>query len=107
MWRLSSGVISFDVIVCADENGGWDNIQKVDKTGETAVIIFGMDYNEEYKLFIQWITDPENSGIAGPLVYTREEDAFARLFAAYLNCRYPPAPSNHPAHTDGQVGGFR
>lgn len=30
-----------DIIVCADENGGWDNIVKVDYVGKTPAIIFG------------------------------------------------------------------
>lgn len=30
-----------EVIVCADENGGWDNILKVDNVGNTPAIIFG------------------------------------------------------------------
>lgn len=30
-----------DVIVCADENGGWDNIIEIGKVGETPAIIFG------------------------------------------------------------------
>lgn len=63
-------------------------------------VILLMDYRIEYKKFIRWVTDPENSGIAGPLVYTKEEDAFAKLFASYLNCRYPPSPYNHPVHAD-------
>jgi hypothetical protein len=30
-----------NVVVCADEHGGWDNIQKIGKVGETPAIIFG------------------------------------------------------------------
>jgi len=30
-----------EVIVCADEKGGWDNIIEVGKVGETPAIIFG------------------------------------------------------------------
>ena len=30
-----------EVIVCADEEGGWDNISSVGKVGETPAIVFG------------------------------------------------------------------
>ena len=30
-----------EVIVCADEQGGWDNIISIGKVGETQAIIFG------------------------------------------------------------------
>jgi len=30
-----------EVIVCADGNGGWNNIKKIGKAGETPAIIFG------------------------------------------------------------------
>lgn len=30
-----------EVIVCADENGGWDNIKKIGKVNGSPAIIFG------------------------------------------------------------------
>ena len=30
-----------DVVVCADENGGWDNITELGRIGGTAAIFFG------------------------------------------------------------------
>jgi len=30
-----------EVVVCADEKGGWDNIQRVGVVGQTAAIFFG------------------------------------------------------------------
>lgn len=30
-----------EVIVCMDEQGGWDNIDRIGKVGETPAIIFG------------------------------------------------------------------
>ena len=50
-----------------------------------------MDYIDEYKNFIEWISDPGVAGKMGPVKYNREEEVFGQLFAAYLNCRYPPA----------------
>ena len=37
------------VIVCADENGGWDNIKEIGKVGEIPAIIFGggSPFNDE------------------------------------------------------------
>lgn len=61
-----------------------------------------MSFDKDYQEFIEWITDPEKSGSMGPVKYTKEEDAFARLFAAYLNCRYPSAPPNNAMHSDGE-----
>lgn len=48
-----------------------------------------MDYQIEYESFLKWIKDPAQMGLMGPISYTKEEAAFAKLFAAYLNCRYP------------------
>jgi len=62
-----------------------------------------VDYKAEYKKFIKWITDPGNAGLMGPVIYTKEEAAFASLFAAYLNCRYPPdAVLTSAMHSDGE-----
>lgn len=61
-----------------------------------------MSFDKDYQEFIELITDPEKSGSMGPVKYTKEEDAFAKLFAAYLNCRYPSAPPNHTMHSDGE-----
>lgn len=30
-----------DVVICSDESGGWDNIQRVTKDGSCVVIVFG------------------------------------------------------------------
>lgn len=47
-----------------------------------------MNFDKEYTGFIQHITDPQKSEVIGPVKFTKEEDAFARLFVAYLDCRY-------------------
>lgn len=49
-----------------------------------------MDYKTGYAEFIKWITDPSEMGEMGPVEYTKGEDAFAKLFAAYLNCKHQP-----------------
>ena len=59
-----------------------------------------MDYQIEYENFIKWITNPAAMGLMGPIVYSREEAAFAKLFAAYLNCRHYQMPPNKPFHAD-------
>jgi len=43
------GIKDDEIIVCANENGGWDNIIKIGKAGRTAAIIFGggSPFNDE------------------------------------------------------------
>jgi len=57
-----------------------------------------MDYEIEYKEFITWITDLVNCGLAVPVVFTEEEAAFVKLFAAYFNCRYPSKNRGDTGH---------
>jgi len=49
-----------------------------------------MDYQEEYKNFIDWISDPKQMGKAGIIKITDQEASTLKLFVAFLNQRYPP-----------------
>ena len=64
-----------------------------------------MDFDKEYVKFVQHITDPKKGGVMGPVKFSKEEDIFAKLFVAYLNCRYASAHLTSAMHSDGDKPG--
>jgi hypothetical protein len=61
-----------------------------------------MNFDKEYVKFVRHITDPKKSDIMGPVKLSKKEDMFAKLFVAYLNCRYASAYLTSAMHSDGE-----